>query len=126
MLARELLDETAARLGRPVADFTPAAIDCLLDYPWPGNIPELQHAIERACALVTGSIIDTGDLPEAVRGYRLAATRDGRRPLIDRERAYILAVLERLGGNRRRAAQELGISLSTLKRRLRRRDASTG
>ena len=119
-LARNLLIETAKRLGRPIAGYTPTVIERLLEYPWPGNIRELQHAIEHACAVSTGSIIDIEDLPEAIRGSRVAEKAGGQRPLIERERAYIRAVLDRVGGNRQRAAEELGISLSTLKRRLRR------
>jgi transcriptional regulator with PAS, ATPase and Fis domain len=124
-LARALLTEIATRVGRPMAGYTPAVIERLLEYPWPGNIRELQHAIEHACAVSTGSIIDLEDLPEAIRGYRLTAKVGGERPLIDRERAYIRAVLDRVGGNRQRAAEELGISLSTLKRRLRKRGPRT-
>jgi transcriptional regulator with PAS, ATPase and Fis domain len=118
-LARDLLVETTTRLGRPVAGYTPAANERLLEHAWPGNIRELQHAIEHACAVATGPLIDIEDLPEAIRGSRVAAASGARRPLIDRERAYIRAVLDRVGGNRQRAADELGISLSTLKRRLR-------
>ena len=123
-LVRDLLVETTKRLGRPMASYTPAAIERLLEYPWPGNIRELQHAIEHACAVATGPLIDVEDLPEAVRRHGLAAAGRRQRPLIDRERAYIRAVLARVGGNRQRAAEELGISLSTLKRRLRRQGPS--
>lgn len=123
-LARHLLVETAKRLGRPIAGYTPAVIERLLEYSWPGNIRELEHAMEHACAVSTGSIIDIEDLPEAIRGYRVTANVGAQRPLIDRERAYVRAVLDRVGGNRQRAAEELGISLSTLKRRLRRRGSS--
>jgi two-component system, NtrC family, response regulator HydG len=119
VLTRDLLAETAARVGRPMGGYTPRAFERLLDYPWPGNIRELQHAIECACAVATGPLIDLDDLPEAVRGWSIAPGRATRRPLIDREREYVRAVLDRHGGSRRRAAEELGISLSTLKRRLR-------
>jgi transcriptional regulator with PAS, ATPase and Fis domain len=88
-LASDLLVDTAKRLGRPMAGYMPTAIECLLEYPWPGNIRELQHAIEHACAVATGPLIDVEDLPEAVRGHRLAAAGRRQRPLIDRERAYI-------------------------------------
>jgi len=118
-LARDLLAETAARLRRPVIGCTSAALERMLDYVWPGNIRELAHAIERACAVATGLEIDVDDLPTAVRGSSSAAPQPNPRPLEERERAYIRVVLERHGGDRRRAAQELGISLSTLKRRLR-------
>jgi transcriptional regulator with PAS, ATPase and Fis domain len=120
-LARDLLAQTAARLGRPVVAYTPRAFACLLDYLWPGNIRELEHAIERACAVATTPEIDVEDLPTAVRGSQASARRPDERPLADRELAYIQAVLDRCHGNRRRAAEDLGMSLSTLKRRLRRR-----
>ena len=123
-LARDLLVETTTRLGRPMAGYTSAAIERLLGHPWPGNIRELQHAIEHACAIATGPLIDVEDLPEAIRGPRLATAGGRRRSFVDRERAYVRAVLDRVGGNRQRAADELGISLSTLKRRLRRRSPS--
>jgi transcriptional regulator with PAS, ATPase and Fis domain len=119
VLARELLAETAARLGRPMAGYTPAAVERVLAYLWPGNIRELQHAIERACAVATGPLIDVDDLPDAVRGRPTALGSPNARTLRERERAYVRAVVDRHGGNRRRAAEELGISLSTLKRRLR-------
>jgi transcriptional regulator with PAS, ATPase and Fis domain len=118
-LARELLAETSGRLGRTIAGYTPAAIERLLEYPWPGNIRELEHAIECAGAVATGPLIDVDDLPEAVRGPHLDRAGGRPRSLADRERAFVRAVLDRVGGNRRRAAEELGISLSTLKRRLR-------
>jgi two-component system response regulator HydG len=118
-LAQELLTRTAARLRRPVVGYTPPALDCLLAYLWPGNIRELEHAIERACAVATGPEIDVEDLPDAVRGSHPVSRRPDHRPLADREIAYIRAVLDRHHGDRQRAAEELGISLSTLKRRLR-------
>jgi transcriptional regulator with PAS, ATPase and Fis domain len=120
-LAHELLAQTAERLRRPVVGYTARTLECLLDYDWPGNIRELEHAIERACAVATGSQIDIEDLPDAVRAAAGMHDATSRRPLDVRERAYIRAVLARHGGQRQRAAAELGISLSTLKRRLRER-----
>jgi len=117
-LADELLQRVAARLGRSLTGYTPRALDGILRYLWPGNIRELEHAIERACAVATGSHIDLEDLPDAVRG-RLPNDRATGRPLADHELAYIRAMVERHDGHRRRAAEELGISLSTLNRRLR-------
>ena len=98
--------------------YTPRALDRMLAYLWPGNIRELEHAIERACAIASAPQVDLDDLPEAVRGAR-SSQRPNENSLADRERAYVHAVLERNHGHRGRAANELGISLSTLKRRLR-------
>ena len=124
-LAQAILAQTAVRLRRPVVGYTARALECLLDYSWPGNIRELEHALERACAVATGSQIDVEDLPDAVRAAVGVQASISRRPLEVRAVAYIRAVLARHGGHRRRAAAELGISLSTLKRRLRERAPSS-
>jgi len=117
-LTDTLLQRAAGRLGRPVVGYTARALDRLLAYRWPGNIRELEHAIERACAVTTGSHIDLEDLPDPVRE---SAPVDGGtgRPLVDHELAYIRTVLARHRGRRRLAAEELGLSVSTLNRRLR-------
>jgi two-component system, NtrC family, response regulator HydG len=110
------------RLRRPLIGYAPPALDRVLHYPWPGNIRELEHAIERACAVAAGPRIEVEDLPTPVRHAPLAGedARDSR-PLRVREQEHILTVLARHHGNRRAAAAELRISLSTLKRRLRHR-----
>jgi two-component system response regulator HydG len=121
-LASALLVQTATRLRRSVVAYAPLAWDRILHYPWPGNIRELAHAIERACAVAVGPRIEVEDLPSPVRHAPLSE-RDARdlRPLRVREREHIRAVLERHHGDRRATAAELRISLSTLKRRLRNR-----
>jgi DNA-binding NtrC family response regulator len=120
-LARVFLAETAKRMGRKLTGVTPRAADQLLCYEWPGNVREVQNAIERAVALATGSRVDVEDLPEELRTAMPRPTPAGRtRPLEDIEREYILAALEATGGNRTRAASDLGIGLATLKRKLRR------
>jgi transcriptional regulator with PAS, ATPase and Fis domain len=118
-LATQFLAETAARLGRPIDAYAPEALDRILRYPWPGNIRELKHAIERACGASVGPVIGVEDLPKEVRHGRPPGegARDAGR-LRDRERDHILKVLTRHHGDRVRTAQELGISLSTLQRRL--------
>jgi transcriptional regulator with PAS, ATPase and Fis domain len=55
-----------ARLGLNVQDVTPPAMDALMRYDWPGNIRELNHAIERAMLFCNGRVIDLGDLPADV------------------------------------------------------------
>jgi transcriptional regulator with PAS, ATPase and Fis domain len=118
-LAHAFVTRTAARLRRSVVGYTPRALDCLLDYAWPGNIRELEHAIERACAVATGPAIDLDDLPDPVKGPSRPPSPSPRQALVERELAYIRAVLDRHHGHRGRAAEALGMSLSTLKRRLR-------
>jgi DNA-binding NtrC family response regulator len=110
-------------LNRPIAGFAPDALEALLRYRWPGNIRELEHAIERACALAQGNHIELADLSEVVRGETHAVAPSVNRTLQeivrDYQCAYLLDAIMRHHGNRERTAQALGISLSTLKRRLR-------
>jgi two-component system, NtrC family, response regulator HydG len=120
-LAGEFLERTAAHHAYQITGYTPDAWGCLLRYDWPGNVRELENAIEEACALATGSQIEVEDLPDSVRACRATAPpQSSRDPLADLELAYLEGVLLRHQGNRRRTAEALKISLSTLKRRLRR------
>ena len=118
-LARAFVADTAARIGRKVTGFTPAAAHQLLRYGWPGNVRELENAIERAVVLTRRSRIDLDDLPPEVGlavPEAIAATDV--RPLADVERDYIKSVLRAVGGNRSQAAQKLGIGEATLYRKI--------
>ena len=116
-LVDTLLPTIAARLGRDqLRTYTPAARTALLAYAWPGNVRELEHAIERACVVAQGSVIALADLPETQQTVPLDALLS---PLAQRERQHVEAVLAQVHGDRRRAAALLGMSPSTLKRRLR-------
>jgi transcriptional regulator with PAS, ATPase and Fis domain len=120
-LARELLADAAARVGRPTPTLTPRAADQLLRYTWPGNVRELENSLERAVALVQGRRVDLEDLPEDVRQALPVPTVDGGvRTLEEIERDYILAALERNEGNQTVTARQLGIGAATLYRKLKR------
>jgi two-component system, NtrC family, response regulator HydG len=122
-LAGEFLMRTASRLHRPIVGFAPRALEHMLRYAWPGNVRELEHAIERACALAAGPRIEVEDLPNVVRRASTPEEPLGVRPLErvvrEQQRARVLETLECYAGDRRRTAKALGISPSTLKRKLR-------
>ena len=119
VLTDQLLTRIAVRMDRPIRGYTDAARELLMRYEWPGNVRELEHAIERACAVADGPILDVGDLPDAVQREVIFHPPDhAPRPLREVEREYVRLVVQRHGGNRRRAAEELQISLATLKRKL--------
>ena len=118
-LARVFLAETSRRMRRKVTGFTPRAADQLLRHEWPGNVREVQNAVEHAVALCAGNRVDVEDLPEELRSAMPRPHATGRTRLLeDVEREYILAAVEAAGGNRTRAASDLGIGLATLKRKL--------
>jgi transcriptional regulator with PAS, ATPase and Fis domain len=89
-------------------------------YDWPGNVRELRNAIIHG-HLVAGTVIELDDLPEqirdVVRGDRVSSTGIGA-SIADVEREHILATLEHYGGDKKKAAETLGISLKTLYNRL--------
>ena len=86
----------------------------------PGNVRELENAMERAVALARGSRVELEDLPEEIRGAfsTPVATKGKVRPLDEIERDYIVAALELNGGNQTHAAAQLRIGAATLYRKL--------
>ncbi|WP_312173184.1 sigma-54-dependent transcriptional regulator [Stutzerimonas kunmingensis] len=131
LLAAGFVAHFAARSGRPVRGIAPAALAQLRRYPFPGNVRELQNAIERAVTFCHGRSIELEHLPSRIAEYRddkarsagaelLTQLSDG--PLLptleELELRYIEHVLKLVDGNKRRAAALLGIGRRTLYRRL--------
>ncbi len=120
-LARVLLAAAAHRMQRDVTSLSPASVDVLMSSRWPGNVRQLENAIERAVALAQGDRIEVGDLPSDLSTpSALPPTSVGAsvRHLEDIEREYILAALAVNEGNQTRTAQQLHIGSATLYRKL--------
>jgi DNA-binding NtrC family response regulator len=128
LLAQSHAQKLAKRLGKNVTGISAPAAERLLAYPWPGNIRELQNAIERAVALTQFEEIVVEDLPESVRDYKrvsllpLGEDTASLLPMHEVEKRYILRVLEAVGGNKTNAAQILGFDRRTMYRKLERYD----
>jgi len=112
-LAKYFADKFGVSFGKKFS-FTPAAQAALQGYGWPGNIRELQNVIERAAILASGEM-DAHHLNLEFSGGE-APAGDGL--LRNLERETIRKVLGEAGGNRKKAAQVLGISLRTLQYRI--------
>jgi len=104
----------AAPLGKRIDGFTASARAALTEYGWPGNIRELQNVIERAVILAAGEI-DESHLNIEILSEP-SSEGDGLLQKIERE--TIQKVLSEVGGNRKKAAQVLGVSLRTLQYRI--------
>ncbi len=126
LLAQAFAQKLAKRLAKDVTGFSVPAAERLLAYPWPGNIRELQNAIERAVALTKFAEIVVEDLPESVRNHKrpplLPSDEDPGDflPMHEVEKRYILRVLDSAGGNKTMAAQILGFDRRTMYRKLER------
>ncbi|MEW5029902.1 sigma 54-interacting transcriptional regulator, partial [Klebsiella pneumoniae] len=116
-LAQHFFKRYTERNRKTVKGFTPQAMDLLIHYPWPGNIRELENAVERAVVLLTGNYISERELPLAIAGTPLpsgGSEEGGIQPLVEVEKEVILAALEKTGGNKTEAARQLGITRKTL------------
>ncbi|ENP9367017.1 sigma-54-dependent response regulator transcription factor ZraR [Escherichia albertii] len=115
LLADHFLQRFAERNRKAVKGFTPQAMDLLIHYDWPGNIRELENAMERAVVLLTGEYISERELPLAIAGTPIPmAQSQDIQPLVEVEKEVILAALEKTGGNKTEAARQLGITRKTL------------
>jgi DNA-binding NtrC family response regulator len=116
LLAAHFLQRSAARYRKPVQAFAPPAMQALLDYDWPGNIRELEHAVERAVLLALDDAIRVADLN--LRAPTEGSPKLEEMTLEEVERALIRKSLARHDGNVSRAADALGLSRSAMYRRL--------
>jgi DNA-binding NtrC family response regulator len=134
LLASYFLERAARREGRGAMTFAPEAAALLERYDYPGNVRELENAVDHAVAVAEGAEIQPADLPGSIRSPRLlprgadgepvSGAAPDERPreewsLAEVEREHIQRVLAHHRGNATNAARQLGISRTTLWRKLR-------
>lgn len=118
-LASHFLKQYAQKYRKNFKGFTSSAMELLQRYPWPGNIRELQHAIERAIIMAEGDQLDSRDFfflsakPTSEKVSSSATLN-----LDDMERSTIQRAIDKNGGNISKAAKELGLTRASLYRRL--------
>jgi len=115
------LAEHFLRLKAPAKHFSEQAISALLSHSWPGNIRELRNLVARMAMESAGSQIDFSKLTAALTGEPSALRQTASMPvsnLDSMEEQMIIKALERTGGQRTLAAEQLGISRRTLSRKL--------
>ncbi|HAH36347.1 DNA-binding transcriptional response regulator, NtrC family, contains REC, AAA-type ATPase, and a Fis-type DNA-binding domains [Algoriphagus ornithinivorans] len=118
-LANHFLKQYSQKYRKEFSSFTSSAMELLQRYPWPGNIRELQHAIERAIIMAEGNQLDSRDF-----FFLSAKPASEKAPvsntlnLDDMERSTIQRAIDKNGGNISKAAKELGLTRASLYRRL--------
>lgn len=113
LLVKHMLPKFACELGCRIYDIDPVAMEELCMESWKGNVRELENVIQRAMILATGDVLRVRDIfPDREHSGRKA--RPLREAVREFERRAIKATIERAGGDKRRAADELEISLASL------------
>jgi len=125
-LVASFVKQFAQQLGKPEPAIAPDAFQKLLDYAWPGNVRELQNAMEYAVVLTRQDLIGVKELPTEVQlpvvlqQTERGTLRAGVQSLDDVERDTILQALAHCHGNKKKAAELLGIQRPTLYNKLKR------
>jgi DNA-binding NtrC family response regulator len=120
LLANHFLKHYAAKYDKPVTKISEGAMSRMHKHPWPGNIRELQHAIERAIILSSSNVLQ----PEDFNFTTASATKEDGQLSLEQynleevEKLLIRKVLKKYNGNITQAASELGLTRSSLYRRL--------
>ena len=120
LLANHFCQVFCSENARPLVTISEAAMRCLIAMDWPGNVRQLQNVIERAVILGAGDTLDREILGLSEEMDATEKTREmtGDLTLRDMERELIIRKLQATRGNRTKAAQELGISVRTLRNKL--------
>ena len=119
-LAHHFFEIYRTKTGSKVKGFSQDAIKTLLVYPWPGNVRELENTVERGVILARAPYISPEDF--SLLSSSIHSTSPYGKTLRELQKKHIIDALERHGGNRVRAAKELGIGRNTLWRWLNRED----
>src|SRR5438874_8944725 len=125
-LVAQFVKQFSQQLNKPEPDISLDAFQKLLDYSWPGNVRELQNAIEYAVVLARQNIIGVKELPTevqlppALQQIGVSVPPQGVQSLDDMERVTILQALAQCHGNKKKAAELLGIQRPTLYNKLKR------
>ncbi|HOE28041.1 MAG TPA: sigma-54 dependent transcriptional regulator [candidate division Zixibacteria bacterium] len=119
VLARHFAEKFAGEQGRTTPRLSDGAIEVFRTYNWPGNVRELENVVRRLVVMSDRDVVDIPDLPALMR---YSAPKEGgvARRLAEVEGEYIRNVLARVGGNKTKAAEILGIDRKTLREKLKR------
>lgn len=123
LLVNHFIERFNLQMGKRVQGLADGVLDALEGYSWPGNVRELANALEHAFVHAKGVLILVNDLPERIlrAGDQTSAGRTSRvKTLDDVEREMILHALRESDWNRSKAAKRLGMSRSTLWRKMER------
>jgi len=122
-IAKSLLKKLSKRHKKMLLEISEGVVEKFLLHNWPGNIRELENALEHAATLAWAedrALLEVRDLPEDVQFASMKTKEETDLKEVVRrfEREYILSTVRRLGGSKEAAAETLGLSLATLYRKI--------
>ena len=124
IISNAILSDIAKETGRQTAQtLDEKAVKCLLEYSWPGNIRELEQIIRKTAVSSGDDVIEISDLPAHMK-FDIAKESMINRTLTEVEVEHIKAVLEKVEGNKTKAAELLGIDRKTLRDKLKKPDSA--
>jgi len=110
------------RADNNVKGITPSAMEALMNYSYPGNVRELENAIEYAIAFAHGNEITSDDLPKSIRGREETVPKIHLKPLkaarVEFERSFVIAALKECNGNISKTARLLDIHRQSLQQKI--------
>jgi DNA-binding NtrC family response regulator len=128
LLAAHFLERNCREMGRPFR-LSAETLAYMVEYPWPGNVRELSSAIDRACSVSSGEVIEMGEMTTSIRDAWMQASVSRHEPrpedagvvvetLAEMEKRAILTTLDQVKGDKLLAARLLAIGKTTLYRKL--------
>ncbi len=116
LLVDHFIKKYSKRFNKSISGISKKALNCLYRYNWPGNVRELENVIERAVVLCRDELIDEQDLD--LNQQKSTDYTSADKTLAEIEKEVILERLKRFSGNRKKAAESLGISLRKIQYKL--------
>jgi DNA-binding NtrC family response regulator len=114
LLVDHFLEQVGLRSGREMPEMGEPALSIMMEYTWPGNVRELQNAVQFAIVKSNNHTIEPEDLPMELRRMQRAVSQRG--PAKKLGVRSVKEALVKTGGNKARAARELGVGRATLYR----------
>ena len=114
LLLNHFLELYAKNMGKSPKTISNEAVKVLTEYDWTGNVREVQNIVERFTTITKGSIIDLKDIATLDMGKREKKDMTLKEAVSAFENKFIFEILESVNGNRKKAAERLGIHRNTL------------
>ncbi len=114
LLIRHFLEVYSKKMGKSPKDFSKRALNALLRYDWPGNVREIENLIERLSTVTKKPVIQLRDIFSPTRGTEKIKDMKLKDAVSEFEKRYVSEILQSVNGNRKKAAEILGIHRNTL------------